>query len=149
MSWFMKESPLVKKYKKYRDVGESINHQTLETCRMLHAHTSLFRIESIRQAENTLILSDLLTEQEPIRLIDISLSQTAAPDYLLFLRLIPLDDFTMSAGFGFVFPPGKEKFLLRQQKILMRKVQSEDTAVRRFVAFFKLNQRVGLGMGYT
>ncbi len=215
MAWFIKESPLVKKYKKYRKVGQALNNQVLETfgdgrigeatrllgirkgktiiledenqmqplmdftlydCRqdgknaveqyqaeiggktkierellagMLHSYTSLFRVESIRKAESALVLSDLLTEQEPVKIIDLGFSETAVPGLLIFLRLIPLDDFNMSAGFSFIFSGDREEHLLRQHKILLRKVKSEETAVKRFVAFFKLNQRIGLGMGYN
>ena len=42
----------------------------------------------------------------------------------------------------------REKYFLRQHKSIMRKVTPEDTAVQRFVAFFKLNQRAGLEIGY-
>lgn len=67
---------------------------------------------------------------------------------LVFTRLVQLADFNMSAGASFVFPGEKEAYLLRQYKVLMRKVKSEETAVQQYVAFFKLNQKVGLGMGY-
>lgn len=215
MSWFFKDSPLVKKYKKYRKKGQSLNSQVMNTslderafgdatrllgirkgktiilddeddlpavadfalydCRfdgknaieryvdeaggkdeierellagMRRAYTSLFRIESVRRADRTLVLTDLLTEQEPVEMIDVGMSDTAVPGLLIFLRLIPLHDFNMSAGFGFVFPAERESYLLRQHKIMMGKVKSPDTAVQQFVAFFKLNQRVGIGMQY-
>lgn len=215
MSWFFKDSPLVKKYKKYRKEGRSLNSQVMNTCLddrafrdatrllgirmgkaimlddeddlsavmdfalydcriegksaveryadevggkdeierellagMQRAYTSLFRIESVQRAHRTLVLTDLLTEQEPVEMIDMGLSETAVPGPLIFLRLVPLSDFNMSAGFGFVFSEERESYLLRQHKIIMNKVKSPDTAVQRFVAFFKLNQRVGSVMRY-
>jgi hypothetical protein len=215
MSWFIQESPLVKKYKKYRKKEQSISSQLVETCLdgrvfmdatrllgvrkgqevmlddedelpavmdfalhdcrldgktaveiyedevegkdeiereilagMRRSYTSLFRIESVRRASRILVLTDLLTEREPVEMIDVNLSDTAVPGLLIFLRLVPLTDFNMSAGFGFIFPAERETYLLRQHKVIMRKVKSEDTAVQRFVAFFKLNQRVGLEMRY-
>lgn len=216
MSWFIKETPLIKKYKKYRRVGQDLNNRVREVslkeeafeeatallgirqgrtiildneddiaavmdfalndCRwqgknaveryqeevggktaserellsgMLAAYTSLFRIESVRTAARTLTLTDLLAaESDPVIIIDINLSETAVPGLLLFFRLVPLADFNMSAGAAFVFPANQERYLLRQHKAIMRKVKSEDTAVQRYVAFFKLNQRAGLEIGY-
>jgi hypothetical protein len=216
MSWFIQETPLVKKYKKYRKIGQDLNNQVreiglkneafeeathllgirkgrtiiladeddiapvmdfaLNDCRwqgknaveryqeevggktaierellagMLSAYTSLFRIESVRTAARTLTFTDLLAaESDPVTIIDIGLSETAAPGFLMFFRLVPLADFNMSAGAAFIFPADRERYLLRQHKVIMRKVKSADTAVQRYVAFFKLNQRLGLGMGY-
>ncbi|MCP4426851.1 MAG: hypothetical protein GY803_20375 [Chloroflexi bacterium] len=215
MSWFIKESPLVKKYKKYRQIGKNLNDQAVDAfagdvfrkathqlgvrkgktivlddendlstimdfalhdCRhkgrnayeryqaeiggqtkierellagMLRSYTSLFRIESIRKADRALVLADLLTKREPVEIIDLGLSKTAVSGLLIFIRLVPLDDFNISAGLGFIFPGDKESYLLRQRKVLMKKVKSEDTAVKRFVAFFKLNQKAGLEMKYN
>jgi hypothetical protein len=217
MSWFIKETPLVKKYKKYRQVSQKLHNQireiglkdesfkeatvllgirkgkkivldhedevasvmdfTFYDCRwqgdnavaryqaevggataveqellaaMEAAATSLFRIDSVRKADRMLFLTDLLAAEpgDPIPLIDVGFSETAMPGMLIFTRLVRLADFNMSAGASFVFPDEKEAYLLRQHQVLMRKVKSEDTAVQRFVAFFKLNQKVGLGLGY-
>jgi hypothetical protein len=216
MSWFIKETPLVKKYKKYRKIGQDLNNRVreiglkdeafaeathllgirkgrtiilddeddiasvmdfaLNDCRwegknaveryqeevggktaierellagMLSAYTSLFRIESVRTAARTLTFTDLLAaESDRVQIIDIGLSETAVPGLLIFFRLVPLVDFNMSAGAAFVFPANRENYLLRQHKKIMRQVKSADTAVQRYVAFFKLNQRLGLGMGY-
>lgn len=216
MTWFIKDTPLIKKYKKYRRVGQDLNNRVhdvglkkeafeeatallgiregktiildheddiaavvdfaLNDCRwqgktameryqeevggktaverellagMLAARTSLFRLDSVRTAARTLTFTDLLAaDSEPVTIIDIGLSETAVPGILMFFRLVPLADFNMSAGMGFVFPPQKTRYLLRQHKVIMRKVNSEDTAVQRFVAFFKLNQRFGLETAY-
>lgn len=217
MSWFIKETPLVKKYKKYRQAGVELHTQIMQTCldeqaipeatrllgvrkgrniilddedelpsvmdfalhdyrregknavqryqeevggktaveqkllaALLESYTSLFRIDSVRKADRALLLTDLLAaEPTPIRLIDVGFSETAVSGFLLFTRLVSLADFNMSAGAAFVFSGDRETYLLRQHKGLMRKVKSDDTAVQRYVAFFKLNQRIGLGIGYT
>jgi hypothetical protein len=217
MSWFIKETPLVKKYKQYRKAGTALHSQIMKSCLDEHvipeatrllglrkgriivlddeddlasvmdfalhdyrwegksavqryraevggktaveqellaaleaATTSLFRIDSIRKADRMLFLTDLLAAEpgDPIPLIDVGFSETAVPRTLVFTRLVRLADFNMSAGASFVFPRDKEAYLLSQHKVLLRKVKSEDTAVQRYVAFFKLNQKVGLGLGY-
>ncbi len=216
MSWFIEDTPLVKKYKKYRQTGQKLHSQVHEIglkdeafeeatallgirkgktivlenenevasvmdfalydCRwqgksaveryqeevggktaierdlltgILSAYTSLFRIESVRKAERTLTFTDLLADgSDPVQIIDVGFSETAVPGLLIFFRLVPLAEFNMSAGAAFVFPANRERYLLRQHKAIMRQVKSEDTAVQRYVAFFKLNQRVGLEVGY-
>lgn len=214
MPWFVRDTPLVKKYRKYRSASvdlhtkimQGLNEQVykeatgllgvrkgkmivldedelpsvmdfaLYDCRwqgknavelyqeeageervierellaaMLSAYTSLFRLEYVRKAEKTLTFTDLLAaESDPVKIIDIGLSETAVPGLLVFFRLVSLADFNLSSGASFIFPPDKESYLLRQYQVIMRKVKSEDTAVQRFVAFFKLNQRIGLERGY-
>lgn len=214
MPWFVQDTPLVKKYRKYRNASvdlhtkimQGLNEQVFEEatgllgvregktavldedelpsvmdfalydCRwqgkntvelyqegvgertaierdllaaMLSAYTSLFRLDYVRTAERTLTFTDLLAaESAPVKIIDVGLSETAVPGFLMFFRLVPLADFNMSAGASFIFPPDRESYLLRQHQVIMRKVKSEDTAVQRFVAFFKLNRRFGLERGY-
>jgi hypothetical protein len=73
----------------------------------------------------------------------IGFSQTATPGLLMFTRIVPLRDFSMTSGMTFVFPASQEKFLLNEYPKLARKIPSPRESVRRFIAFFKLNRRYG------
>jgi hypothetical protein len=110
--------------------------------------TSLFKVTDVVKSEDTLILSDFFGEQKDIELVDISLSQTSVPGLLLFLRKVPIDSAYMTSGSTFVFAEDKEKHLLRRYKPLMQKVKSQDEAIQRFVAFFKLNRTDGIEVRY-
>jgi len=115
---------------------------------LLSSYTSLFKIVSILEAENTLYLRDLLNKKDNIKLIDIALSKTAAPGLLLFIRLVSLKDFHTTSGISFVFPGILEMYLLRRYKKLSKKIISDSDSIKRFVSFFKLNKIDGLEVKY-
>lgn len=114
----------------------------------LKAYSSLFKVISISKKEKTLLLHDILDKKDNITLIDISLSESAIPGMLLFTRLVPCKEFTMSSGISFAFPGRLEKTLLKRYKVLSRRVKSHDRAVKRFVSFFKLNKTKGIEVQY-
>ncbi|SNQ61206.1 hypothetical protein [Candidatus Methanoperedens nitratireducens] len=114
----------------------------------ISSYTSLFKVISISEAENSLILSDLLNKKDNIKLIDIALSITAVPGLLVFIRLIPFKDFNMAAGSSFAFPSNSENYLLRRYKILSRKVKSGSDSIKRFVSFYKLSKTQGIEVRY-
>lgn len=109
----------------------------------LASYTSLFKINSVLPSESALILTDSLNNKDEIKLIDIGFSQSAKPDYLLFTRVVQLPELNMTSGMAFIFPGESERYLLKQYKILGKKVKSNNEAIKRFVAFFKLNRTDG------
>lgn len=115
---------------------------------LLSSYTSLFKIVSILEAENTLYLEDLLNKKDNIKLIDIGFSKTAIPGLLLFIRLIPFKDFCTTSGISFVFPGTLETYLLKRYKKLIKKITSDSVSVKRFVSFFKLNKTDGMEVRY-
>jgi hypothetical protein len=115
----------------------------------ISSYTSLFKIISISEAENSLILSDLLNEKDNIKLIDIALSKTAIPGLLVFIRLIPFKDFNMSTGISFAFPADSENYILKRYKILSRKVKSGSDSIKRFISFYKLSKTQGIEVRYA
>ncbi len=114
----------------------------------ISSYTSLFKIISISEAENSLILNDLLNKKDNIKLIDIALSQTAVPGLLVFIRLVPFKDFNMAAGSSLAFPADSEKYILKRYKILSRKVKASNDAIKRFVSFYKLSKTDGIEVRY-
>lgn len=114
----------------------------------LSSYTSLFKVISILEAENTLFLSDLINKKDNIKLIDIAFSKTAIPGVLLFIRLVAFKDLNMTSGISFVFPNNLEKYLLRRYKTLSKKIKSDSDSIKRFVSFFKLNKVDGMEVRY-
>ena len=115
---------------------------------LLSSYTSLFKIISVSEAENTLLLNDILNEKDNIKLIDIAFSKSAIPGLLLFTRLVSFKDFNMTSGISFVFPGGLEGYLLRRYKKLSKKVKSDSDSIKRFVSFFRLNKIDGIEVRY-
>ena len=112
------------------------------------SYTSLFKITSIFEAENTLLLNDILNKKDNIKLIDIALSETAIPGLLLFIRLLSFKDFNMSSGVFFAFHGDLEEYLLRKYKKLRKKVKSDSDSIKRFISFFRLNKTNGIEVRY-
>lgn len=115
---------------------------------LLSSYTSLFKILSTSQAENTLLLNDILNNKSDIKLTDINFSKTATPGFLLFTRLVPFKDFNATSGVSFAFPGDLEEKILRKYKKLREKVKSDSHSIKRYVSFFKLSRTEGLEVGY-
>lgn len=116
---------------------------------LISSYTSLFKIISISEAENSLILNDLLNKKDNIKIIDIALSKTAVLGLLVFIRLIPFKEFNMTAGASLAFPANSEKYILKRYKIISRKVKSDSEAIKRFVSFYKLSKTKGVEVRYA
>jgi len=115
---------------------------------LLSSYTSLFKVASITEAENTILLNDILNKKDDIKLIDIAFSESAVPGLLLFIRLVPFKDFNMTSGVSFVFHGELENYLLRKYKKLSKKVKSDSDSIKRFIAFFRLNKTDGIEVRY-
>jgi hypothetical protein len=112
---------------------------------LLNSYTTLCKITDVKRKHNTLILTDLLnTNCEPIEIIDIGFSQTAVAGFLMFLRVVPFDNFKMTGGIGFIFYDELEEYLIKEYKYLSKLVKSSSESIKRYVAFFKLNRRHGI-----
>jgi hypothetical protein len=113
------------------------------------SYTSLFKITSISRAEKSLILEDILNKKDNIRIIDLSLSKSAIPGLLIFIRIIPFRNFNMSAGIMFAFYGELEKDILKKYKMLRKKVRSDSDSMKRFISFYKLSKIEGIEVRYA
>ncbi len=114
---------------------------------LILSYTSLFKV--IAMSGNTLILKDVLTKEDKnIKVIDISFSETATPGLLIFTRLIPFNDLTMTSGISFVFRSELEKYTIKRYKKIRKKIKSENDSMKRFLSFFKLNKEYGEEVSY-
>jgi hypothetical protein len=97
----------------------------------------------------SLTLEDMLNQKDDIKIIDRSLSKSAEPGVLVFIRIVPFKDFNMSAGILFAFYGELEKDILKKYITLTKKVKSNSESVKRFVAFYKLSKTDGIGVRYA
>jgi hypothetical protein len=135
--------------KNYLQRYQEENHQLNENeAEMLQAsilsYTSLFKIIETDRVNATVTLDDLLHQGEQIKIININLSKTAKPGILMFTRIVSFPDFQMTSGMFCMFSGDTERSLLKQVKVMMKKVKSDVESIQRFIAFFKLNRKQGL-----
>lgn len=105
---------------------------------VLDAETSLFKITAINEADNRLVLTDLLGDTDDISVMDINLSHTAESGVLLFFRLVPYEEFNMTSGVAFPFPADEQDRLLSDYEHQVDHLDSQPPSVQRFVAFYDL-----------
>jgi len=133
----------VELYKEKVRVDNDIENEILDG--LIKSYTSLFKITNVKRSEKKLILVDVLKNNDnPIEIIDIGFSQSAAIGLLFFTRLVPLADFNITGGFGFAFKEGSEENLKKEYKQIVKRVKSSDESIKRYVAFFKLYKRHGM-----
>ncbi len=133
-------------YREKMDWRNEIERDILDA--LLSSYTSLFKVTSISESENTLLLDDILNKKGNIKLIDIGFSKSGMPGLLLFIRLVPFKNFNMTSGIAFVFPGELERYLLRRYKKLSKKVKSDSDSIKRFISFFRLNKTDGIEVRY-
>lgn len=109
------------------------------------SYTSLFKITEVNPRENTITVVDLLNPSEQsLSIINVNLSKTAKPGYVIFSRLLPYEQFNAFSGMFALFDEGSDRFLLKRYKVMKSRVKSEQESVQRFVACFKLNRILGM-----
>jgi hypothetical protein len=109
------------------------------------SHTSLFKVTDINPTESSLTVIDLLSSSnQPLSVINVNLSKTAKPDYVIFSRLLPNEQFNAFSGMYAVFDEGSDRALLKRYKVMKKRVKSDRESVQRFVACFKLNRVLGI-----
>lgn len=86
----------------------------------------------------------LMTRNESIKLIDIGMSENLNPNILLFTRLIHLNEFSMTSGLTLAFSKNHIDYLTQKSRKMIKKIQSGDDSVDKFIAFFNLNRLNGL-----
>jgi len=94
--------------------------------------------------EKGIMLRDVMNYSEPIKLIDIGMSENLNPSIFLFTRLIHLDEFSMTSGLTFAFAIDHKDYLLKNSRKMMKKVTGFDESVAKFITFFMLNRSNGL-----
>lgn len=113
------------------------------------ASTSLFRVTDVEPSRATLVLADLLGEEEGIELVDVGFSGTAEPGVLLFTRRVPFDTFSTTSGAALPFPGGVADQLVSVYEEVQERVRGRPEAVTRFAAFYRFHQQSGVEVRYA
>ena len=117
---------------------------------MVALSTSLFEVESVSTSTCIMRLSDLANEGRTINLMDINFSQRVTPDWLLFIRPVTLENFSMTSGIALIFPRHlKEELLKRWHRSQSRRRRSaQSVSARRYATFFRLSKIKGIEVRY-
>lgn len=131
------------------EVGPQNQLEEIVLPAIISASTSLFEVESVGRGECALFLRDVVNAGNNLRLIDISFSQNAVPGLIFFIRPFVFEEFSMTSGVAFVFPPSEKQLLRRRALSPKLKGQAPPIAARRYRTFFKLSKRRGFEVQYV
>lgn len=109
------------------------------------SYTSLFEVKNVNPTESSITVIDLLSSSDdPLSVININLSKTIKPGYVIFSRLLPYDGFNAFSGMYAVFDEGSNRGLLKRYKVMKKRIKSDRDSVQKFVACFKINRVLGM-----
>ena len=129
------------RFKEKRGGEDEIENELLEG--YVSAYTSLFKITSTSRENRTVNLEDVLHNGRQVQIRDNGLSMSHPRHTLLFLRIIPLKNFNMDSGIFFAFPEEAKSRMMRAYDNVYQRLQVDNDATRRFVAFFRVNRIFG------
>ncbi|GAA0361918.1 hypothetical protein [Bacillus horti] len=112
---------------------------------MLQSEASLYEVIDIDKKEGMIILNDIFSNKnQPIKLIDLSLSNSTKQSTLIYTRLHHLKEFSITSGLGFIFSENHRDYILNRSRKMLKKMKTGDTSNDRFIVFFQLNRSDGL-----
>ncbi|WP_019415367.1 hypothetical protein [Paenisporosarcina sp. TG20] len=104
----------------------------------------LYEITKIDKENGVLFLKEVLSNNDAVQVVDVGLSSGLNENMLVFTRLIHLGEFSMTSGLVYYFLADHKQYLIKRSAKFMKKVNSGDPSVDRFIAFFKLNRLDGV-----
>ncbi|NQX69854.1 hypothetical protein HQN90_27345 [Paenibacillus alba] len=112
---------------------------------MLQSKASLYEVIHVDKMEGVLMLNDILSDSdEPIKIIDISLSSNTISSPLIYTRVLDLEGFSMTSGLGFVFSIDHKDYILKRSRKMLKKLKSGDSSLDNFITYFHLNRSDGI-----
>jgi hypothetical protein len=139
----------VERYREEIGGSTQIEQELLDT--MVVSSPSLFKILSVSKETYIIHLGDLVNEERTVALLDINFSQGVKPDWLLFIRPVTFENWSMTSGMALLFRGDMEDELLKQwhrpQRRRKGRTRRNDQASR-YEAIFKLSRRRGVRVRY-
>lgn len=113
---------------------------------MEKSKTGLYQVIESDEDKGMVTLKDIVSDSEDdiFTIIDVGLSKGSNNNIIVFTRLIHLEEYSMTSGLGFIFSMNHKQYLLKRSRKLMKKINSGDASIDRFIAFFFLNRSDGL-----
>jgi len=112
---------------------------------MYHNYSSLFEVKSIDRIGNTLVLTDLLEDnRKEYLLLDIGMSKSVQPGFVLFTRLIPIRDINMTSGLSFGFQKIHKDKLLSAISFTAFQKRRKLNSAEMFILMHDKNRQFGM-----
>ena len=112
---------------------------------MVHSDASLYEIVEIHKEDGLLYINDILSGgSTPVKLVDLSLSESLSRNVLIFTRLIKLEEFSLTSGLGFMFSANHKDYIMTRIRKMLKKMQTGNSMTDRFIVFFNLNRSDGV-----
>lgn len=112
------------------------------------SYTSLYRIVNISEDKNMLFIKDLLRDVRNTRLTDIGLSKSCDTNMLIFTRILPFEELSMTSGASFLFEAELEPKMLSLYRKTINQVIADKEA-NKYIIFYSLFKNYGLNMKYN
>lgn len=111
---------------------------------MKRSETMLYEVGDINKENSVVMLKSVFDNNKVVHMVDIALSDSLKTGMLLFSRLIHLNVFSMTSGLGYVFSVNHKDYIVNRSRKMLKKINSGDDSVDRFVAFFHINRSDGV-----
>ena len=111
---------------------------------ILHFYSSVFEVKSIDHKGYTIVLGDLMDAGREYQLIDIEMSKTVPAGFIIFTRLIPINDVNMTSGVGFGFNRIDKDKLLSAISLAEFKHRRKLTKTELFILMHEKNRQYGV-----
>ena len=113
---------------------------------MLDSYTSLFQVEKI--TDQRIQLYDLINENRIENFIDINLIRTGNENFIMFLRRLKFQNFSMSSGVSFLYEKASAEELLSEYENRKKGILLADEAMKSVIVCKKLYDEKGLPVSY-
>ena len=112
---------------------------------MYHNYTSLFEVKSIDKIGNTLVLADIMdNNRTEYLLMDIGMSKSVHPGFVLFTRLIPIRNINMTSGISFGFEKIYKDKLLSAISLTVFQKRRKLNSIEIYILMHSRNRQFGL-----
>ncbi|CAA6812210.1 MAG: Unknown protein, partial [uncultured Thiotrichaceae bacterium] len=132
---------LIEKYLERNSDSLTEDEKTLLDA-LLIAKPSLYRIVEVDKHNSSVKLTDIINKDIELTIIDIGFSQSVILDFILYTRVLCIDDIYMTSGAVMLFDGIDEKYLIEKSKLYAKKSFASSDATKRAAAFFKLYKKV-------
>jgi len=111
---------------------------------LLAASSSLFEVVEINENKSTIKLSDLISKNESVTLVDIGFSQSPNfVGFLVYTRVIRIGNISMTSGTPMLFEKKYRDHLLENYRKIMKTISLGGEKTKKSVAFRKLFKKIG------
>ncbi len=139
-----KRTKLIDRFYNDKNIRDSLTPIEIEILESYHnSKFSFFEIHDLRRSESQVILMDLLDCDNYVKIFDIGLSKSISEPFLMFARVISIDDFKYLSGIVLPFKIEYKNKILNSISMLKLKKNKVLNSTDLFILANKLNKEFG------